>query len=275
MKEADKTIKAQAPIVTLSGGKVTINQATLISSVNLTLTASSVTGVIGLNGSGKSTLVKVLARQLPLSAGTLHLGDEAYDKYNDRAFSRRVAYLPQYTPSAPGMTVRELVSLGRFPWHGALGRFTEQDNTAVERALEQTDTLPFAHRYIDLLSGGERQRCWLAMLLAQEAEVMLLDEPLSALDARFQSQIMALIRDIAVSRNMAVLVVLHDVNLASRYCHKIVAMKSGRLIWEGDSFQVMDSAVLEPIFDTPMTVLTSPESGAKYAFSNPEKRDFL
>jgi iron complex transport system ATP-binding protein len=252
----------------LNAGVVRIDDAVLLNGVDFALPPNSVTGLIGPNGAGKSTLVKALARQQVLSAGELLLQGQPHARFNERAFARQVAYLPQTVPVAPGLTVDEVVCLGRFPWHGALGAFTAKDRAAVDAALERTGTTGFAPRFIDSLSGGERQRCWIAMLVAQQARVLLLDEPVSALDARHQISIMALVRDIAREAGVSVLVVLHDVNLAVHHCDHITALKAGSVAWQGAAPALMDPQVLQEIYDTPMSVLGAPGSD-RFAFVLP------
>jgi iron complex transport system ATP-binding protein len=273
MTDSIATQTTGAAVITLSAGTVRIGDALLIDDVSFSLPAGVVTAVLGQNGSGKSTLVRVLARQQKLSAGSLLLRGESYASLSTRDFSQQVAYLPQYTPPTPGLTVEEVVQLGRFPWHGALGRFSQRDKAAVARAMAVTDTEQFASRLVDRLSGGERQRSWIAMLLAQEATVMLLDEPISALDARFQAEIMALVRAVAQAQRLSVAVVLHDVNLASRYCHQVIALKSGRLAWSGAASQLMDGDILEHIYDVPMNVIADPETGETFAVARQQQFD--
>lgn len=267
MKTAATPARTERGTVSLRRGAVRVDGVNLIEGVDFSLMPGAVTGLIGPNGAGKSTLLKVLACQQALSAGELFLGDQPYSALKYRLFAQRVAYLPQGIPSAPGLTVDELVCLGRYPWHGALGRFSNEDRAAVNAALALTGTGPLAQRFVDSLSGGERQRCWLAMLLAQEASVLLLDEPVSALDARYQIETMELVRRIAQDRKVSILVVLHDVNLAARYCDRITALKAGRVAWEGPADRLMDTRVLEDIYDTPMALLAAPEFGGFVAFA--------
>lgn len=259
-------------IVRLREGIVRIDRTTLIHKIDLALVPGKVTGLLGPNGAGKSTLLRVLARQQPLSSGELMLDELPYASFTSRRFSRRIAYLPQSIPASPGMTVDELACLGRFPWHGPLGKFTPRDRAAVDDALAITGMSGFAERITDSLSGGERQRCWIAMLLAQEAAVLLLDEPVSALDARHQIETMELIGQIARSKNVSILVTLHDVNLAARYCDRVVALKSGRTVWEGPAEAFMDAGILEGVYDTPMSVLDAPGTGGRFAVTMLKKR---
>jgi len=250
----------------LIGVDVTIGGAHVLASISLIVPAKGVTGIIGQNGSGKSTLLKVLARQEKATGGHIVFEDQPLDAWNERAFARRVAYLPQEPPSAPGLTVRELVSFGRYPWHGALGRFSSSDAAKVEQAMTLTGTQSFRDRFVGTLSGGERQRCWLAMLLAQDAGLLLLDEPISALDVAHQVSVLGLVRRISMERPIAVVLVIHDINLAARYCDHLVALKRGRLIAEGPPGAFMTSAQLEAIYDVPMGVLPHPDTNEPFSF---------
>jgi iron complex transport system ATP-binding protein len=260
---------ADAAILRLSRGCVHIQGATLLQEIDFALVPRTVTGLIGPNGAGKSTLLRVLARQQPPSSGEIRLDGRPYASFRAREFARRVAYLPQSIPAAPGLTVAELVRLGRFPWHGPLGRFAMRDRAAVERALAATGMDAHAPRYADTLSGGERQRCWIAMLLAQEAEILLMDEPVAALDVRHQIETMELVRRIARERDVSILVVLHDVNLAARYCDQVTALKSGRTAWSGTARALMDPGVLTDIYGTPIAILPSPDAGIPFAVAMP------
>jgi iron complex transport system ATP-binding protein len=191
----------------------------------------------------------------------------ALSAWSDRDYARKVAYLPQQTPPAAGMLVRELVALGRYPWHGALGRFSEIDRKKVESAMALTHIEPFADRLVDTLSGGERQRAWIAMLVAQDAECLLLDEPTSALDIAHQIEVLSLVKQLARERNLGVVVVLHDVNMAARFCDEIIALHSGKLIARGKPEKIMTPAELETIYGIPMGVMPSPDHGHLISFA--------
>jgi len=243
-----------------------IGARVIVHPLTLALPQGRICGLVGPNGSGKSTLVKILARQQPASSGSVAvLGKQAAD-FTDREFARLVAYMPQFTPPADSLTVRELVSLGRFPWHGALGRFSDEDKAKVEQALDQTQMRSFALRAVDSLSGGERQRAWLAMMLAQDTRCLLLDEPTSALDVAHQVEILALVRDLSRERAMGVVVVLHDINMAARYCDEIVALREGRMVARGSRSEILDGAVLDRIYGLPMGILPHPSTGAPISY---------
>lgn len=235
-------------------------ERTLLHPLDLRIEHGRMIGLIGHNGSGKSTLLKLLARQLQPSAGQLRLDGRPLAQWKDRDFARQVAYLPQQLPAADGLTVRELVAFGRYPWHGALGRFGSEDREQVERALALTHTEAFAERMVDRLSGGERQRVWLAMLLAQNSRYLLLDEPTSALDIAHQVEVLALVHELSQRLDLGVLVVLHDINMAARYCDQLIALHGGRLLVQGTPAELMNSSTLEAIYGVPMAVLPHPSS---------------
>ncbi|HIE5942386.1 ATP-binding cassette domain-containing protein [Burkholderia cepacia] len=238
----------------------------LLQSITLAIEPACVTGLVGHNGSGKSTLVKLLARQLAPTAGTIRYAGKPLADWGARQFARQVAYLPQQTPPTDGMTVHELVALGRYPWHGALGRFGDEDAEHVERAMRAADVLRHADRPVDVLSGGERQRAWLAMLVAQDCRCMLLDEPTSALDLNHQLSVLELVRTLCATRAMSAVVVLHDVNMAARFCDRIVALREGRLLMRERAADIMDPVHLESIYGVPMRVSADPVSGRRLGF---------
>lgn len=238
----------------------------LVAPLDLVLQPGRIYGLIGPNGSGKSTLMKMLARQQRPSEGEIRFEGRPLASWGGRAFARRLAYMPQFTPPADGMTVRELTALGRYPWHGALGRVTARDRERVEEALRATGLQSFAHRLVDSLSGGERQRAWLAMMLAQDARCLLLDEPTSALDVAHQVEVLALVRRLAREAGISVLLVLHDVNMAARYCDEILALGQGRLTARGAPGEIMRPPVLSAIYGLPMNIVTEPAGGAAIGY---------
>lgn len=239
----------------------TIDGRTLLHPLSLDVPAGHSIALIGHNGSGKSTLLKLIGRQLAPGMGSIAFEGKPLAGWGARAFARRLGYLPQYTPPAPGMLARELVALGRYPWHGVFGRFGPADKAKVEEAIAATGIGPFVDRAVDSLSGGERQRVWLAMLVAQDATCLLLDEPISALDIAHQLEVLALIRDLCRDKGITIISVLHEVNMAARFCDRIVALHSGRLIAEGTPAEVMTEDALARIYGVQMDVLRQPVSG--------------
>ncbi len=239
---------------------------TLLHPLSLTFPTGKVTGLIGHNGSGKSTLLKMLGRHQPPSAGEVLLDGQPLESWGSKAFARKVAYLPQQLPPAEGMTVRELVAIGRYPWHGALGRFGAADREKVEEAIALVGLKPLAHRLVDSLSGGERQRAWIAMLVAQDSRCLLLDEPTSALDIAHQVDVLALVHRLSQQRGLTVIAVLHDINMAARYCDYLVALRGGEMIAQGTPAELMRSDTLEQIYGIPMGILPHPAGAAPVSF---------
>ena len=233
----------------------------LLQPLDLQIPQGQVCGLIGHNGSGKSTLIKLLARQQSASGGRILLDGEDLASYSSREFARRVAYLPQQPAATDQLTVRELVRFGRQPWHGLLGRFGPDDQRVVARAMALTQIEPYADRLVESLSGGERQRVWLAALIAQQTRYLLLDEPTSALDVAHQVEVLALIRQLSHELDLGVVLVLHDINMAARYCDRLVALREGALLRQGTPEELMTSATLADIYQMPMQVLAHPVTG--------------
>lgn len=260
--------KHNHPETTFSLTDVTFRVAgrTLLAPLSMTFPAGKVTGLIGHNGSGKSTLLKMLGRHQKASEGSITLNNQTLDSWNSKAFARQVAYLPQQLPAAEGMTVRELVAIGRYPWHGALGRFSVDDRQRVEDAIYLVGLSTFADRLVDSLSGGERQRAWIAMLVAQNSRCLLLDEPTSALDIAHQVDVLALIHRLSQQRGLTVIAVLHDINMAARYCDHLVALRGGEMIASGSPVEMMQSDTLAKIYGIPMGILPHPAGAAPVSF---------
>lgn len=254
-----KVVEAEYPdAFTVSGLNFEIEGRRLLSNIELGFRAGEISALVGHNGSGKSTLLKLLARQVKAPAGAIRYAGMTETEINGRAFSRSVAYLPQDVSAAAGMTVRELVACGRYPWHGALGRFTETDKAKVEEAIEMTHIAPLADRLVETLSGGERQRAWIAMLMAQDSECLLLDEPTSALDIAHQMDVLSLVRRLSREKGLSVIVVLHDINMAARFCDRIFALKGGELVASGTPDELMTGPMLKAIYGIDMDVTRHP-----------------
>lgn len=238
-----------------------IGRTALLSDVTLAIRPGAVHGLIGHNGSGKSTLLRILARQVRASAGTVRFGGRPLGEWPARDFARRVAFMPQTPPAATGLTVRELAGFGRYPWHGPFGRATDDDRARVEAALGLLQVSDLADRLVDTLSGGERQRAWISMLVAQDADFVLLDEPISALDLHQQVEVLGLVRDLARRQGTGIVAVLHEINMAARFCDELIALKGGRVVARGAPAELMREDALEAIYGLPMLVLPHPAGG--------------
>ncbi|MEH6386415.1 MULTISPECIES: ATP-binding cassette domain-containing protein [Pseudomonas] len=239
----------------LKGATFAVNGKTLLQPTYLNFVEGKVHGLIGHNGSGKSTLLKLLARQQHPSAGDVLFDGRPVARWGDREYARQVAYLPQHLPITDNLTGSELVGFGRYPWHGLLGRQTAEDRAEIDKAIALTDTQALADRPVDSLSGGERQRVWLAMLLAQKSRFLLLDEPLAALDIAHQVEVLKLVRRLSHDLGLGVIIVLHDINMAARYCDRLIALHGGRVLEQGSPIEMMDSDTLEAIYGIPMQIM--------------------
>ncbi|WP_282167164.1 ABC transporter ATP-binding protein [Shewanella japonica] len=249
----------------LSHVKVIRDERTILDIEQLNIDPHALTVVLGHNGSGKSTLVNLLANQFQPEAGDITLDNQPLKKYSAKELARTVAYLPQKLPEVAGLNVSELVRLGRFPWRGTLGRWRDEDQQIIEKAMAETGVTEFKDALADQLSGGERQRTWVAMLLAQQAKMMILDEPTSALDIQHQYQLMELLSRLNKETGVGVIVILHDLNLALRFATQIVALKKGLIAFQGDTDILLDEALLSDLYATPVTLVDHPNKPHKVA----------
>lgn len=232
----------------------------VVSDLDVDVPDGELTVVIGPNACGKSTLLKSFARTLRPSAGTVYLDGAPITSLRPKAAARRVAMLPQ-TPIAPdGITVRDLVLRGRFPHQDLLHPSSGSDRAAVQAALEQTDTVSLADRSVDELSGGQRQRVWIAMVLAQQTDIVLLDEPTTFLDIAHQYDVLELAAGLHRA-GRTVVAVLHDLNQAARYATHLIAMRAGSIVAAGTPSEVLTASLVEDVFGLPCVVVPDPETG--------------
>lgn len=242
-----------------------------VDGVSLNVHAGQVVAIVGPNGCGKSTLLRSIARLHRPDRGRVLLDGEDLWALRSREAARRVALLPQ-SPQAPeAMTVADLVRFGRHPHQGLFHQWSREDARAVQTALELTGTTHLAHRRLDQLSGGQRQRAWLAMVLAQETPVVLLDEPISMLDLGHQVEVLGLVRDLAASSDRMVLMVLHDLSAAARYADVLVAMREGRLVAAGPPREIVDAQLVRQLYDVEADVLAAPGCGAPVVVAQPRR----
>ncbi|PSU50108.1 ABC transporter [Photobacterium frigidiphilum] len=230
---------------------------------SLQIPTSELTVVLGHNGSGKSTLVSLLSGQQAPDSGLVELNGHSLTGYKTKDLAKQVAFLPQKLPTSAGLTVKELVKLGRFPWRGTLGRWNAEDSHIIDESIAKTGVEAFAHTLADELSGGERQRAWVAMLLAQQSPILILDEPTSALDIQHQYQLMNLLAELNQTQHVGVIVILHDLNLALRYATHIVALKNGKIAFEGQSNILLDEQRLSDLYESTIRLIDHPEPSKK------------
>lgn len=255
--------QAQQGIV-LDGLSAGYQKQVIVDDITLTIPHGKMTVLVGANGSGKSTLLGTIARMLKPLGGSVLLDGKAIHQQPTKAISRQLGILPQSPLVPEGLTVFELVSRGRFPWQSFMRQWSEEDELAVLEALHLTGTAEFAHQTVDSLSGGQRQRCWIAMALAQQTPVILLDEPTTFLDLRYQVEILELLQTLTRDHGRTVVVVLHDLNFAVNYGDTLVFLKQGRLqgvIHEGDS---CTPALIKNVFDVDVQMSINPLTGKPF-----------
>ncbi|MCB5281473.1 MULTISPECIES: ABC transporter ATP-binding protein [unclassified Arthrobacter] len=249
-----------------SGLTLKYDHRTVIEGLSTEIPEGRVTMIVGANACGKSTLLRGLARLLKPAAGTVTLDGRDIHRRRAREVARTLGLLPQHPTAPAGITVRDLVGRGRYPHQGffrsGATAGSVDDKRAVQQAMAATETLELAGRNVDELSGGQRQRVWIAMALAQETEVLLLDEPTTYLDLTHQLEVLDLITDLNRRRGTTVAIVLHDLNLAARYADHIIAMKDGRIVAEGAARAVVTEELVREVFGLASRVLPDPVSGA-------------
>ncbi|MBD8569320.1 MULTISPECIES: ABC transporter ATP-binding protein [Pseudomonas syringae group] len=233
----------------------------IIDSLDLQLPAGKVTVLIGSNGCGKSTLLKSLARLLKPQAGSVVLnGADIHHKFT-ATVARELAILPQM-PSAPeGISVRQLVALGRYPYQNWMQQWSAQDEAMVEKALMQTGMHALAERPVDALSGGQRQRAWIAMTLAQDTDLVLLDEPTTFLDLAHQIEVLDLLRDLNRQEGKTIVMVLHDLNLACRYADHMIAVHQRTAFAQGRPADILSETLVKQVFDLNCRIIPDPFFG--------------
>lgn len=235
---------------------------TVIDGLDFTLPDGRITAIVGPNASGKSTLLRALGRIIKPSGGAVILDGEQIQRLPTKLVARRLGVLPQTTVTPDALRVADLVARGRTPHQSLLRQWSRRDEQAVAAALRATDTAALADRRVDELSGGQRQRAWIAMVLAQETEILLLDEPTTFLDLAHQIEVMNLVRRLNRVERRTVAVVLHDLNLACRYADYLVAMREGAIAAAGTPREIMDAAVVRAVFGVDCAVLADPFDGA-------------
>ncbi|WP_144555367.1 ABC transporter ATP-binding protein [Bacillus sp. X1(2014)] len=233
---------------------------TIVENLNLHINKGEITTIIGANGCGKSTILKTLARVHAAKSGIVYLDGKMIHKVPTKEIARKMAVLPQ-SPEAPnGLTVYELISFGRSPHQSGFGKLTDNDRQVIEWALEVTGLSLFADHPVDALSGGQRQRAWIAMAIAQETDLLLLDEPTTYLDMAHQLEILQLLEKLNKEQNRTIVMVIHDLNHASRFSHHMVALRKGTIVKEGSADEVMTPDVLKTVFQIDAEIVKDPRT---------------
>lgn len=235
-------------------------QQKVVKDVDLTIPVGRLTALVGPNGCGKSTLLKCMARILKPMTGNVLLNGRSVHNTPTKEVAKQLALLPQGPVAPEGLIVRELVAQGRYPHQSLLKQWSKADEAAVQQAMEMTDTLSLADRPVAALSGGQRQRCWIAMVLAQDTPIILLDEPTTFLDMRVQVDLLNLLISLAHDHGRTLVVVLHELNLAAAFADHLVMMKAGELHAQGCPEQVFTSANLKSVFNLDANIIRDPHS---------------
>jgi iron complex transport system ATP-binding protein len=235
---------------------------TVVSDLDLQIRTGAITTIVGANGCGKSTLLRAFARLLPPQAGRVVLDGREIHRTPTKQIAREIGLLPQNPIAPEGIAVADLVGRGRHPHQRMLARWSAKDYQVVAESLEATDIADLADRSVDELSGGQRQRVWIAMALAQETGILLLDEPTTFLDVAHQIEVLDLLTDLNRSRGTTIVMVLHDLNLAARYADELVAMKDGQIHACGAPDAVVTEDLVRDVFGMDSRVIPDPVSGS-------------
>jgi iron complex transport system ATP-binding protein len=239
---------------------VAYQETVVLSELDLTIPVGKITALVGSNGCGKSTLLRTLARLLKPTSGGVFLDQQAIHTRSTREVARRLGILPQAPVAPEGLTVRDLVAQGRYPRQRWFRSWSAADEQMVAQALRATGMSDLAERPMEALSGGQRQRAWIAMALAQETEILLLDEPTTYLDMAHQIELLDLLYELNQTEGRTIVMVLHDLNQACRYAHHLVAIKDGRVFAEGDPAQVVTQEMVKAVFGLDCCIVKDPVS---------------
>ncbi len=234
-------------MIEIKGLSKSFGKKNVVENVTLQIQPRAITSFIGPNGAGKSTLLSMVSRLLDADTGEVFLDQTDVKKMKSDAFAKRVAILKQSNHLNIRLTIRELVSFGRYPY--SKGRLNAEDEKFVDQALEYMNLTDMQHKYLDELSGGQKQRAFISMVIAQDTEYILLDEPLNNLDMKHSVQIMKILRKLVDELGKTVVIVLHDINFASVYSDRIVALKDGRLVKDGPTSEIINSEALREVYD--------------------------
>lgn len=233
----------------------------ILSDVNITIPKNKISVILGANGCGKSTLLKTFARLLKPEQGEILLDGKKISSIPSRQLAQTLGLLPQSPVVPEGITVTDLVARGRFPYRKLFGGLQTEDFAAVEEALSMMGITELADRCVDELSGGQRQRVWIALALAQQTDILLLDEPTTYLDISYQVEILDLLLELNRTKKTTIVMVLHDINLSARYADHIFAMHEGRLAAQGSPSEVISRELMQKIYGLDCQIIKDPVSG--------------
>ena len=236
----------------------------ILKDLNISIPAGKFSVLIGPNGCGKSTLLKSFARLLKPKFGSVVLDGKAIYEIPTQHLARQIGLLPQSPIVPSGITVADLVARGRFPYQNLFGQLSKADYEAISLAMEAMGIADLSEKSVDSLSGGQRQRVWIALVLAQDTDILLLDEPTTYLDIAYQVEILDCLAKLNQMKKTTIVAILHDINLSIRYADYIFAMKKGRLIAEGKPRDIIDTALMKEVYGMESAIITDPETGDPY-----------
>ena len=240
---------------------VAYGEHTIIDNLSVEIPDQKITAIIGSNGCGKSTLLKAMTRIISHKSGQIVLDGKTIASGHTKILAKKLAILPQTQEHSSGLTVGELVSYGRFPYQSGFGRLSKQDYDVIDWALEVTGTLAYKHRSVDALSGGQRQRVWIAMALAQETDMIFLDEPTTYLDMAHQLEVLELLQQLNTNQQRTIVMVSHDLNHAARFADYVIAMRDGHIVKRGSAQEVITHEVLKEVYHIDAEIGTDPRTG--------------
>jgi len=240
---------------------LTYDKTPIINHLDLAIPSGKITALVGANGCGKSTLLRALARLLKPESGVVYLDSSSIFQLSTKEVAKRLGILPQGPVAPEGLTVRELVAQGRYPHQGWFQQWSLEDEQFMKHALATTGLVDLADRLLDTLSGGQRQRAWIAMTLAQNTDILLLDEPTTFLDLAHQIEVLDLLYDLNKAQGRTIVMVLHDLNQACRYADCLVAIRDGKVVAQGLPAEVMTEEMVQLVFGLASRIIEDPVAG--------------
>ncbi|CEN78938.1 ABC transporter ATP-binding protein [Paraclostridium sordellii] len=232
----------------------------IVKDLNLEIPKGKITTIIGSNGCGKSTILKTIARIIKPKSGDIYVNDKNIKEQNPRDLAKMMAVLPQ-SPQAPsGLTVEELIAYGRFPHQKGFGKLKREDKDIVTWALKSTGIEEFRERSIQDLSGGQRQRAWIAMALAQQTDILILDEPTTYLDLAHQLEVLNLLEELNKKQGTTIVMVIHELNNAARFADHMIGVKKGEVVCQGNAYEVMTKENLKELFNIDAEIVNDPRT---------------
>ena len=270
LKDKDKllmTAKQDAEAVETENLKIGYNDNIIVESLDMKIEKGKITSIIGANGCGKSTILKAIGRIIKKKSGSVFINGYNIEYQKSKDIAKQVAILSQIPIAPTSLTCYELVSYGRFPYQKGFGKMSPEDKTIVNWALESTNLTQFKDRVIGSLSGGQRQRVWIAMALAQNGNIILLDEPTTYLDLSCQLEILELLVKLNKENNTTIVMVLHDLNLAAKYSDNLIAIKDGKIFKEGSTEDVLTDNMLRECFGVAAEIIKDKESKKPLCFN--------